>query len=120
MKKLAAKAALRAGLQVERSFTQKGTHAFDDVEWEIRTAEIKDLKTGKSSFSQKNLDFRNPGRSALPISSPASISEVTLGVPRASTASNSSSVGSLGHSQIGARKRNTSPPVKIPIRSIRN
>ena len=57
MKKLAAKAAPRAGLQVERSFTQKGTHAFDDVEWEIRTAEIKDLKTGKSSFSQKNLEF---------------------------------------------------------------
>ena len=57
MKKVAAKVAPRASLQVERHFTRKGIHAFDDVEWEIRKAEIKDSKTGKTAFSQENLEF---------------------------------------------------------------
>jgi ribonucleoside-diphosphate reductase alpha chain len=57
MKKLAPKAEVSAGLKVERYFTHKGKHPFDEIEWETRTAEIKDFKTGKSSFKQEDLEF---------------------------------------------------------------
>ena len=46
-----------AGLKVERYFTKAGIHPFEEVEWELRSAEIKDWKTGKVSFRQENLEF---------------------------------------------------------------
>ena len=57
MKKAAGKTAAAAGLKVERHSTRKGIHPFDDVEWETRTAEIKDWKTGKVTFRQEDLEF---------------------------------------------------------------
>ena len=57
MKKVAGKAEASTGLRIEPYFTEKGIHPFDRVEWEIRTAEIKDFQTGKVSFRQENLEF---------------------------------------------------------------
>ncbi|MDA2923541.1 vitamin B12-dependent ribonucleotide reductase [Acidobacteria bacterium AH-259-L09] len=57
MKKVEAKAEASAGLKIEPYFTQNGRHPFDEVQWEIRTAEIKDFKTGKVSFRQEDLEF---------------------------------------------------------------
>ncbi|MGH9342033.1 MAG: vitamin B12-dependent ribonucleotide reductase [Acidobacteriota bacterium] len=57
MKKLANKADAAEGLKIERFFTREGVHPFEDVEWETRTAEIKDWKTGKVSFRQDDLEF---------------------------------------------------------------
>ena len=52
-----AHASTSTGLRIERFFTSEGQHPFDDIEWETRTAEIKDFKTGKVSFRQENLKF---------------------------------------------------------------
>ena len=57
MEKMAQRAEVSTGLKVERYFTQKGRHPFDEVEWETRTAEIKDFKTGQISFRQEGLEF---------------------------------------------------------------
>ena len=57
MKKVAPKAEVSAGLEVGRYFTRKGKHPFDQVEWETRTAEIKDFTTGKAAFKQEDLEF---------------------------------------------------------------
>ena len=51
------KAEVSAGIQIKPYFTQNGVHPFDEVEWEVRAAEIKDFKTGKVSFHQENLEF---------------------------------------------------------------
>ncbi|MDE2927463.1 MAG: vitamin B12-dependent ribonucleotide reductase [Acidobacteriota bacterium] len=45
----------RIGL--EHHFSRPDIHPFDDVEWETRSAEIKDWKTGKVSFRQDDLEF---------------------------------------------------------------
>ncbi|MGI8785188.1 MAG: vitamin B12-dependent ribonucleotide reductase [Acidobacteriota bacterium] len=45
------------GLQMTRYFTREGVHPFAAVEWELRTAEIKDGKTGKVAFRQENVEF---------------------------------------------------------------
>jgi ribonucleoside-diphosphate reductase alpha chain len=45
------------GLKLERYFTKAGVHPFEAVEWELRSAEIKDWKTGKISFRQENIEF---------------------------------------------------------------
>ena len=55
--KKAVKAEVSKGIQFERYFTQDGVHPFEAVEWETRTAEIKDWKTGKVSFRQEDLEF---------------------------------------------------------------
>ncbi len=47
----------KEALKFDRHFTRKGVHPFDDVEWELRSAEIKDWKTGKVSFKQENIEF---------------------------------------------------------------
>ena len=52
-----AHASTSTGLRIERFFPSEGQHPFDDIEWETRTAEIKDFKTGKVSFRQENLKF---------------------------------------------------------------
>ena len=57
MKKAARRAEPASELRVERYFTREGMHPFNDVEWETRTAEIKDWKTGKVTFKQENLEF---------------------------------------------------------------
>jgi ribonucleoside-diphosphate reductase alpha chain len=57
MKKVVPKVEVTAGLKVERHFTRTGKHPFDEVEWEIRTAEIKDFTTGKVAFKQEDLEF---------------------------------------------------------------
>ncbi len=57
MKKVVPKVEATAGLKVERHFTRTGKHPFDEVEWEIRTAEIKDFTTGKVAFKQEDLEF---------------------------------------------------------------
>ncbi len=51
------KAVVSKGIRVERYFSKEGVHPFDAVEWEERTAEIKDWKTGQVSFRQENLEF---------------------------------------------------------------
>ncbi len=55
--KKAAKPAPSSALKFDRYFTRPGVHPFDAVEWEIRSAEIKDWKSGKVSFRQDNLEF---------------------------------------------------------------
>ena len=57
MKKVAPKAEVSAGLKVERYFTRKGKHPFDEIEWENRTAEIKDFTSGTVTFKQEDLEF---------------------------------------------------------------
>jgi len=43
------------GLKFKRMFTKKGTHPFDEVEWELRSASITDEK-GKVIFEQKDVE----------------------------------------------------------------
>lgn len=57
MKKVATKVEASKGLKMERYFSRDGVHPFDEVEWETRTAEIKDWTSGKVSFRQENLEF---------------------------------------------------------------
>jgi len=52
MKKVAPKVEVTAGLKVDRYFSHKGKHPFDEVEWEVRTAEIKYFTTGQVTFKQ--------------------------------------------------------------------
>ena len=44
-------------IRLEHHFSRSDIHPFDDVEWETRSAEIKDWKTGKVSFRQDDLEF---------------------------------------------------------------
>ncbi|MGW8180554.1 MAG: vitamin B12-dependent ribonucleotide reductase, partial [bacterium] len=44
-------------LKFDRYFTQPGVHPFDEVDWELRVAEIKDWTTGKASFRQEDIEF---------------------------------------------------------------
>ena len=57
MKKVATRSEASAGLSLERLFTSEEAHPFEDVQWEMRSAEIKDFKTGHVSFHQDNLEF---------------------------------------------------------------
>lgn len=45
---------LAEGLQIKRVFSEKGTHPFDSLEWEERTAAIKN-SDGEAIFEQKNV-----------------------------------------------------------------
>jgi ribonucleoside-diphosphate reductase alpha chain len=56
MKKLAKKTN-QVGMEFDRRFTSDGKHPFENVEWEIRVAEIKDWKSGQVAFRQENLEF---------------------------------------------------------------
>ena len=44
------------GLTIDRVFSSEGEHPFDSVEWERRTAAIKN-HTGEAIFEQKNVEF---------------------------------------------------------------
>ncbi len=43
------------GLKIKRHFSKKGVHPFDEVEWELRSANITDEK-GKVIFEQKDVE----------------------------------------------------------------
>jgi ribonucleotide reductase alpha subunit len=47
----------RLGLKVEPYFTTPGVHPYDQLEWELRDAVIKDWKTGKIAFEQRDVEF---------------------------------------------------------------
>ncbi|HXW15671.1 MAG TPA: vitamin B12-dependent ribonucleotide reductase [Terriglobia bacterium] len=51
-----AEAASKHGITVKRLFTKAGTHPFDEIEWEIRTACIQNDK-GKIIFEQRNVEI---------------------------------------------------------------
>src|SRR4030042_3905204 len=57
MKKLAKRVGPSEGFKVRRHFSREGVHPFNDVQWETRTAEIKDWKTGKVTFRQEDIEF---------------------------------------------------------------
>ena len=52
-----AEAVSESRIGLEHHFSKPDIHPFDDVEWEMRSAEIKDWKTGKVSFRQDDLEF---------------------------------------------------------------
>ncbi|MCB0885755.1 MAG: vitamin B12-dependent ribonucleotide reductase, partial [Propionibacteriaceae bacterium] len=45
------------GLVVERVFTKKGVHPYDEVEWERRDVVQTNWKTGETVFEQKGVEF---------------------------------------------------------------
>jgi ribonucleotide reductase alpha subunit len=47
----------RCGLQVDRYFTTQGVHPYDELDWVLRDAVIKDWRTGKPSFEQRDVEF---------------------------------------------------------------
>lgn len=57
MKKVAKEERTQSPIKFERHFSRADVHPFDEVDWEIRAAEIKDWKTGKVSFRQDNIEF---------------------------------------------------------------
>ncbi|MEJ2081777.1 MAG: vitamin B12-dependent ribonucleotide reductase, partial [Acidobacteriota bacterium] len=57
MNKPEQKAEPSEGLRFENYFSTPDVHPFEEVEWEIRSAEIKDWKTGKVAFKQEDIEF---------------------------------------------------------------
>ena len=51
-----ANVAASGGLTIRRYFTKPGTHPFDEIEWELRTAVISNEK-GEKIFEQKNVEI---------------------------------------------------------------
>ncbi|HEV2248401.1 MAG TPA: vitamin B12-dependent ribonucleotide reductase, partial [Terriglobia bacterium] len=51
----ASKAPSRTGIRVKRLFTKQGSHPFDEIDWEIRTASIQNEK-GETIFEQRNVE----------------------------------------------------------------
>src|SRR6184192_3646253 len=47
--------AAKRGIAVKRFFTKPGTHPFDEIEWELRTASIQNEK-GQTIFEQRNVE----------------------------------------------------------------
>ncbi len=47
----------RLGLKFERFFTRQGLHPYDEVEWEVRDAVIKNWRDGTISFEQRGVEF---------------------------------------------------------------
>jgi ribonucleoside-diphosphate reductase alpha chain len=45
------------GLQVARYFTREGSHPYDELEWELRDAVIKNWRDGTTSFEQRGVEF---------------------------------------------------------------
>ncbi|GAB4229222.1 MAG: vitamin B12-dependent ribonucleotide reductase [Acidobacteriota bacterium] len=45
------------GLRFQHYFSKPEVHPFDEVQWEIRSAEIKDWKTGRVAFRQDDIEF---------------------------------------------------------------
>jgi ribonucleoside-diphosphate reductase alpha chain len=57
MKKVAKRVELSQGPRIKPHFCPDGVHPFSKVQWEMRTAEIKDWKTGKVTFRQEDIEF---------------------------------------------------------------
>jgi ribonucleoside-diphosphate reductase alpha chain len=51
----ASKARSQTGVRVKRLFSKEGSHAFDEIDWEIRTACIQNEK-GDTIFEQRNVE----------------------------------------------------------------
>src|SRR5690242_6649911 len=51
----ASKARSQTGVRVKRLFSKEGSHAFDEIDWEIRTASIQNEK-GETIFEQRNVE----------------------------------------------------------------
>ncbi|MDQ3932732.1 MAG: vitamin B12-dependent ribonucleotide reductase [Actinomycetota bacterium] len=47
----------RLGLKVDRFFTRDGLHPYDELEWELRDAVIKNWRDGTISFEQRGVEF---------------------------------------------------------------
>src|SRR5680860_193249 len=47
----------RTGLRIDRYFTAEGVHPYEEVEWELRDAVIKDWKTDRVNFEQRDVEF---------------------------------------------------------------
>src|ERR1700682_5140001 len=45
----------KRGLTLRRLFTKPGTHPFDEIEWEVRTASIQNEK-GQTIFEQREVE----------------------------------------------------------------
>ncbi|MGH2755020.1 MAG: vitamin B12-dependent ribonucleotide reductase [Actinomycetota bacterium] len=46
-----------ADLKIKRLFTTEGVHPYDEVEWELREAVIKNYRTGEIAFEQAEIEF---------------------------------------------------------------
>ena len=57
MKQDQARRSVKKQLRFKPYFSTPDVHPFEQIEWEERSAEIKDWKSGKVSFSQDNLEF---------------------------------------------------------------
>jgi ribonucleoside-diphosphate reductase alpha chain len=55
-KKVPGRARGRAGMQVPRVFSREGSNPFDEVDWDLRTAEIKDER-GRAIFQQVDCEI---------------------------------------------------------------
>src|SRR5665811_625639 len=47
----------RTRLRIDRYFTAEGVHPYEEVEWELRDAVIKDWKTDRVNFEQRDVEF---------------------------------------------------------------
>ncbi|HWB71611.1 MAG TPA: hypothetical protein VG452_05285 [Egibacteraceae bacterium] len=47
----------RTGLRVGRFFTRPGVHPYDELEWDLRDAVIKDWRSGEVAFEQRDVEF---------------------------------------------------------------
>ena len=50
-----AESTTKHGITVRRLFTKPGTHPFDEIDWEIRTASLQNEK-GQTIFEQRNVE----------------------------------------------------------------
>jgi ribonucleoside-diphosphate reductase alpha chain len=48
---------IEEGLTFRRHFSSRGTHPFDEIEWETRDAVIPNFKEGGNAFEQRNVEF---------------------------------------------------------------
>ncbi len=107
------------GLTVPRVFSVEGVSPYDQVEWDQRTAAIKDER-GKVIFEQTNCEVPADWSQLATnvVVSKYFYGDVGLGDDPgkggASTASGNWSTGSPGRSPTGARRTATSPPTPTP------
>ena len=99
----------RSGMVVPRVFSTEGVSPYDQVDWDLRTAEIKDER-GRVIFEQADCEVpKGRGASWPPTSWPASTSTARSTRRSARPASASWSTASPGRSPTGAARTATSP-----------
>jgi ribonucleoside-diphosphate reductase alpha chain len=52
-----AKRSTEQELRIERYFTRPGVHPYDEIEWELRDAVLKNHRTGEIAFEQRDIEF---------------------------------------------------------------